>query len=80
VPFPSPSSAPLLLGFPGGMELLIILIIVLVLFGNRIPGLARSLGSGIREFKTGLKEGESGDKGNGESLPKDSPSQRNGKG
>jgi TatA/E family protein of Tat protein translocase len=40
------------------MELWIILIVVLIFFGNRIPGLARSLGSGISEFKSGLKEGE----------------------
>ena len=43
---------------PGGWEWLIILAVVLILFGNRIPGLARSLGSGITEFKSGLKEGE----------------------
>jgi len=43
---------------PGGWEWLIILAVVLIFFGNRIPGLARSLGSGITEFKTGLKEGE----------------------
>ncbi len=51
---------PLFLGaFLGGMEWVIILIIVLLLFGNRIPGLARSLGKGINEFKMGLREGES---------------------
>jgi sec-independent protein translocase protein TatA len=50
---------PLFLGFSlGGMEWVIILVIVLLLFGNRIPGLARSLGKGINEFKTGLREGE----------------------
>ncbi|GJM20351.1 MAG: hypothetical protein DHS20C15_02660 [Planctomycetota bacterium] len=46
------------LGMPGGMELVIILVIVLLLFGRKIPGLARSLGSGITEFKKGLKDGE----------------------
>ena len=36
----------------GPQELFILLIIVLVLFGGKnIPSLARSLGSGIREFK-----------------------------
>jgi sec-independent protein translocase protein TatA len=48
----------LLLGMPSGTEWLVILIIVLLLFGNRIPGLARSLGTGINEFKAGLREGE----------------------
>jgi len=52
--------APFFLGFSlGGMEWVIILVIVLLLFGNRIPGLARSLGKGINEFKVGLREGES---------------------
>lgn len=49
------------LGLPGGWEWLIILVIVLLLFGNRIPGMARALGSGITEFKKGLK-GEEGPK------------------
>ncbi len=47
----------LLLGTPQGIEWLVILIIVLLLFGNKIPGLARSLGSGVNEFKAGLREG-----------------------
>lgn len=38
-------------------EIVAILVVVLVLFGNRIPGMARSLGSGITEFKKGLKDG-----------------------
>ena len=41
----------------GTQELLIILIIVLVLFGaNRLPDLARSLGSSVKEFKKGVHE------------------------
>lgn len=42
---------------PGGMELWIVLILALLLFGHRIPGMARSLGSGITEFKKGLRSG-----------------------
>jgi sec-independent protein translocase protein TatA len=53
-----PTSAALLLGMPGHWEWLIILVLVLIFFGNRIPGLAKSLGGGIHEFKKGLKEGE----------------------
>ncbi len=38
----------------GGTELIILLVIILLLFGaSRIPGLARSLGSGVREFRKG---------------------------
>jgi len=42
-------------------EIVAILVVVLVLFGNRIPGMARSLGSGITEFKKGLKDGSKPD-------------------
>ena len=45
-------------GFGGPWELVLILVVVLLLFGHRIPGMARSLGSGIVEFKKGLKSGD----------------------
>jgi sec-independent protein translocase protein TatA len=42
----------------GPTELIIILLVVLVLFGGaKIPKLARSLGQAQKEFKTGLEEG-----------------------
>ena len=41
----------------GYQELLLILVIVLVLFGaQRLPDLARSLGSSVKEFKKGINE------------------------
>ncbi len=41
----------------GYQELLIILVIVLILFGaQRLPDLARSLGSSVKEFKKGVAE------------------------
>jgi len=52
-------------GMPGGWEWIAILAVVLLLFGHRIPGMARALGSGITEFKRGLKEGGEG----GNKLP-----------
>ncbi|MEW6741966.1 MAG: twin-arginine translocase TatA/TatE family subunit [Planctomycetota bacterium] len=55
----APSSAQGLLlipGMTGGMELLVILAVVLLLFGGRIPSVARSLGRGITEFKRGIRE------------------------
>jgi sec-independent protein translocase protein TatA len=37
---------------PGPLEIVIILVIVLVIFGpKRLPDLGRSLGKGMREFK-----------------------------
>jgi sec-independent protein translocase protein TatA len=42
----------------GAPELLIILVIVLLLFGGaRLPKLARSLGQASKEFKDGVAEG-----------------------
>ena len=50
---------------PGMGEWVVILIIVLVLFGgSRIPDLAKSLGQGIREFKKSMKDDDEGDKKN----------------
>jgi sec-independent protein translocase protein TatA len=43
----------------GPTELVIILLIVLLLFGaRRIPDLAKGLGEGIRNFKSGVKGDE----------------------
>ena len=47
----------LLLGLPGGPEWLIILLIVLLLFGGKkLPGLMKGLGKGIKEFKDAKKD------------------------
>ncbi len=45
-----------LAGFGGHWELIIIFLIILLLFGRRLPGVARSLGQGISSFKKGLNE------------------------
>ena len=42
---------------PSGMELAVIFIVILLLFGKKIPELAKGLGSGIKKFKNALKEG-----------------------
>jgi sec-independent protein translocase protein TatA len=43
---------------PGGMELVIILLVILLLFGStRLPQLARGMGKSISEFKKGISEG-----------------------
>ena len=47
---------------PGGMELVIILLVILLLFGStRLPALARGMGKSISEFKKGISEGGSED-------------------
>ena len=53
-------------GLPGGMEVLIVGLIILLLFGNRLPGLMRSLGRSVVEFKKGVKDDELEVKGEGQ--------------
>lgn len=49
----------LFLGSIGWQEILVILLIILLLFGGRkIPELMRGLGKGVRSFKQGMKEVE----------------------
>ena len=49
----------LALGGLSPMELIIIVAVIVLLFGSsKIPQLMRGVGSGINEFKKGLKEGD----------------------
>ena len=42
---------------PSGMQLLVIILIILILFGGKkIPELAKGLGSGIKNFKKAVRE------------------------
>lgn len=48
-----------LLGPLGTTEVIVIGVVLLLLFGSRLPEVMRSMGRGINEFKKGLKETES---------------------
>jgi sec-independent protein translocase protein TatA len=50
-----------LIGAP--WQMLVILAVVLLLFGSRLPALMRSLGSSVNEFKKGIKQGADEDGG-----------------
>lgn len=52
----------ILLGIIGMQEILVIALVVLLLFGGKkIPELMRGLGSGVKSFKEGLKDGTTED-------------------
>jgi sec-independent protein translocase protein TatA len=44
------------IGMPGPMEMVVVLIIAVLLFGKRLPGVAKSFGQSITEFKKGIKD------------------------
>lgn len=63
----TPEIGPAILAFfgaPGWVELTVLAFVVLLLFGNRLPSVMRSLGQGITEFKKGIKSGDSEADGN----------------
>ncbi|MBI4716721.1 MAG: twin-arginine translocase TatA/TatE family subunit [Planctomycetes bacterium] len=45
-----------LFSMPGTTEWIIILVVALLVFGRRLPDVARSLGKSIVEFKKGIRE------------------------
>ena len=53
----------LLIGIPGGPELIIIALVLVLLFGGaKIPALMRGMGQGIREFRKEVRGPEENDR------------------
>jgi sec-independent protein translocase protein TatA len=46
---------PVVLAFLGPGQMLLVALVVLLLFGNRLPSVMRSLGKGVTEFKKGIE-------------------------
>jgi sec-independent protein translocase protein TatA len=47
----------------GPMELVVIGVVVLLLFGSRVPSTMRSLGLGLKEFRDGMRGDDDAEKG-----------------
>ena len=64
-------SMPLLFGMmTSPLTALLLIVLVVLFFGGRLPEVARSFGRSINEFKKGLKEG---DQPPGDAKPGDPP-------
>jgi sec-independent protein translocase protein TatA len=49
----------MILGIPGGLQVVLIVVVILLLFGGRkIPELMKGLGKGMKEFKDATKDEE----------------------
>ncbi len=45
-------------GMPGGYEWIIILVVAVLIFGRRLPEIARGMGKSLTEFKKGVSEAQ----------------------
>lgn len=69
VPLSVASIYPLAWGLPMGMEWIVIGLIALLIFGKRLPGVAKGIGQGIMEFKRGVKSGDHEEDAVGDAAP-----------
>ena len=46
------------ISIPGGWEWIVVLLIALIIFGKKLPDVARSLGKSLTAFKKGIHEVE----------------------
>ena len=44
------------ISMPGGVEWIVVLVVALLIFGKRLPGVAKNLGKSLTSFKKGLKD------------------------
>ncbi len=63
----------IILGIPGPWQVILIILVVLLLFGGRkIPELMRGLGQGMKEFKKATKdEGKENEKNENKEIEKE---------
>ena len=61
------------MSLPGGAEWIIILVIGVLIFGRRLPEIARGVGKSITEFKKGVKGMEDEVKSAGKAPQKEDP-------
>ena len=52
---------------PGPLQIIILLVVILLLFGHRLPKMMRSMGESVTEFKKGVKGLESDEDSKGDS-------------
>lgn len=58
---------------PGNAELIIVLVVAVLLFGSRLPKIARNMGQAQKEFKKGLAEGAKEDQSAPPAAPPSNP-------
>ena len=51
-------SAPVLIANIFSWQIIVVLIVIMLLFGSRLPDVMRSLGRSVTEFKKGINEPE----------------------